>query len=299
MTGTLDGNEALALLAWYREAGVDVALSDAPIDWFALPQAPATATGHPPERAARPASRAPLEPPPERTRPPEAPSRPPPLRAPEAAGAAARADLGEVSSLDALAAAIASFEGCGLKLTAKNTCVHRGAAKARVAIIGEAPGREEDIEGKPFVGPAGRLLDKMLAAIGLDESSVHITNIVYWRPPGNRTPTPLEAEACRPFLERQMELVGPEIIVLMGGAAAKQMLGVTEGIMRVRGSWRAITIGSVRARVMPTLHPAYLLRTPIAKRLAWRDLLSVQAALAPQRDELLTRDTRTPPPRST
>ena len=147
-------------------------------------------------------------------------------------------------------------------------------------LIGEAPGREEDLAGKPFVGPAGRLLDKMLLAIGLGEEHVHITNIVYWRPPGNRTPTPQEAQVCRPFLERQVEIVAPELLVLLGGAAAKQLLGASDGIMRLRGRLREVAIGGRTLPAVATLHPAYLLRTPAAKRLAWRDLLLIKAWLA-------------------
>jgi DNA polymerase len=192
---------------------------------------------------------------------------------------AARGAAREAATLDVLGARLAAFDGCGLKATAKNLCFYRGAAKARLMLIGEAPGRDEDLEGKPFVGRAGQLLDKMLAAIGLGEADVHITNIVYWRPPGNRTPTPQEAQVCRPFLERQVELVAPELVVLLGGAAAKHMLGVAEGIMRVRGKWRELDIGNLKARAIATLHPAYLLRTPAAKRLAWRDLLTIKAAL--------------------
>ena len=148
-------------------------------------------------------------------------------------------------------APLAGFDGCSLKATAKNLCFYRGAHASRaLMLIGEAPGREEDLEGKPFVGRAGQLLDKMLAAIGLSEADVHITNIVYWRPPGNRTPTPQEAQVCRPFLERQVELVAPEVVVLLGGAAAKHMLDVTEGIMRIRGKWRDDR-RSARARCAP------------------------------------------------
>lgn len=146
-------------------------------------------------------------------------------------------------------------------------------------IIGEAPGRDEDLEGRPFVGRAGQLLDRMLAAIDLDESSVHITNVVYWRPPGNRTPTPQETQICRPFLERQVELVKPEVVLLLGGAAAKTVLDTAEGIMRLRGKWRNITFGSAQVRALATLHPAYLLRTPAAKRLAWRDFLALKSVL--------------------
>jgi DNA polymerase len=146
-------------------------------------------------------------------------------------------------------------------------------------LIGEAPGRDEDLEGKPFVGPAGQLLDKMLAAIDLKENDVHITNIVYWRPPGNRTPTPQEAVACRPFLERQIELVEPRCIVALGGAAAKEVLGIAEGIMRLRGKWRTVNVEAKNYKALATLHPAYLLRTPAAKQLAWHDLLTIRAEL--------------------
>ena len=169
------------------------------------------------------------------------------------------------------------FDGCGLKATAKNLCFYRGAERASLMIIGEAPGRDEDLEGKPFVGRAGQLLDKMLSAIGLSEADVHITNIVYWRPPGNRTPTPQEALACRPFLERQIALVAPKVVLALGGAAAKHMFDVADGIMRIRGKWRELDIGGHKAQAMATLHPAYLLRTPAAKGMAWRDLLAVKA----------------------
>lgn len=205
--------------------------------------------------------------------------------APDQALMAARETARTAADLAALEAALASFDGCGLKATAKNLCFFRGAAEARLMIVGEAPGRDEDIEGRPFVGRAGQLLDRMLAAIGLAEGDVHITNIVYWRPPGNRTPTPQEAEVCRPFLERQIELVKPEVVLLLGGAAAKHMLGVADGIMRLRGSWRTMPLASgARLPAMATLHPAYLLRTPVAKRMAWRDLLAVEARLSREAD---------------
>jgi DNA polymerase len=195
---------------------------------------------------------------------------------------AARTAAARASTLDELQAMLAGFDGCALKATAKNLCFYRGAPRARLMVIGEAPGRDEDLAGKPFVGRAGQLLDKMLAAIGLGEADVHITNIVYWRPPGNRTPTPQEAQACRPFLARQVELVAPDLVLLLGGAAANHMLGAGEGIMRVRGKWREATLGSRTVRAIATLHPAYLLRTPAAKRLVWRDLLAVKAALRPK-----------------
>jgi DNA polymerase len=192
---------------------------------------------------------------------------------------AARTAARQAGSLEELRATLAGFDGCGLKATAKNLCFYRGAAHARLMLIGEAPGRDEDLQGKPFVGRAGQLLDKMLAAIGLTEMQVHITNIVYWRPPGNRTPTPQESQVCRPFMERQVELVAPDFLLLLGGAAAKEILGVTDGIMRIRGKWRDVTLGERKVRALATLHPAYLLRTPTAKRQAWRDLLAVKAAL--------------------
>ena len=192
---------------------------------------------------------------------------------------AARRLASQAESLDALEALLRNFDGCGLKATAKSLCFYRGAPRARVMVIGEAPGRDEDLAGKPFVGRAGQLLDKMLAAIDLDESSVHITNVVYWRPPGNRTPTPLETQICQPFLERQIALVSPDVVICVGGAAAKQVLDTAEGIMRLRGKWREIDSGGRKVRAMATLHPAYLLRTPAAKRMAWRDLMAVKAAL--------------------
>jgi uracil-DNA glycosylase family 4 len=284
------GERALtALLDWYRAMGVDQAAGDMSIDWLQRgdvppgqgfrPPAPPKPAGASLPQAAPETPRAdrstvPSAPPPSRA------ARPFPTTAPDAAVLAARGAAREAATLDELAARLAGFDGCSLKATAKSLCFYRGAPKARVMLIGEAPGRDEDLEGKPFVGRAGQLLDKMLAAIGLGEGEVHITNIVYWRPPGNRTPTPQEALVCRPFLERQVELVAPEVVVLLGGAAAKHLLEVAEGIMRIRGTWRDIEIGSARARAMATLHPAYLLRTPAAKRLAWRDLLAIKSALS-------------------
>ncbi len=192
---------------------------------------------------------------------------------------AARAAAGEAPSLADLKLRLEGFNGCALKATAKNLCFFRGAERARLMIIGEAPGRDEDLSGVPFVGPAGQLLDKMLAAIGLGEADVHITNTVYWRPPGNRTPSPQETQACRPFLDRQIELVEPQVIVLMGGAAANTVLGVPGGIMRLRGNWRAIEVGGRTIKTLPTLHPAFLLRSPAHKKQAWRDMLAAIEAL--------------------
>jgi uracil-DNA glycosylase family 4 len=188
-------------------------------------------------------------------------------------------------SIEALAALVAAFDGCPLKRTATNTVFIDGNPAAAVMIVGEAPGADEDRIGRPFVGRAGQLLDRMLAAIGLSESQVYITNTVYWRPPGNRTPTPEEIEACAPFLARQIELLSPSVLVLLGGAAAKTILGVSEGIMRLRGKWLSYACAGRDLPTLATLHPAYLLRNPEQKRLAWRDLLTLQAALAETRSE--------------
>jgi len=203
----------------------------------------------------------------------------PAVRREAAAVTSAREAARSARSLDELEALLGAFEGCPLKVNAKSLCFYRGSPEARLMVIGEAPGRDEDLAGKPFVGRAGQLLDRMLAAIGLVEADVHITNIVYWRPPGNRTPTPEEAQACRPFLDRQMELVGPDFVLSLGGPAAKALLDTPDGILKVRGRWREIRAGARTVRVMPTLHPAYLLRQPEAKRQAWRDLLQLKMAL--------------------
>ncbi len=208
-----------------------------------------------------------------------APNRQFPTSAPDDAVLAARETAKAAQSIDDLQARLAAFEGCGLKATAKSLCFYRGAAAARVMIIGEAPGAEDDKIGKPLVGPAGQMLDKMLACIGLGEVDAHITNIVYWRPPGNRTPTPQEVMICRPFLERQVELVQPQFLVLLGGTTAKFILDDAEGIMKLRGKWRDVTLGNITLRAMATLNPGALLRTPLSKRMAWRDMLTLDAAL--------------------
>jgi uracil-DNA glycosylase len=288
-----DITAVLGLIDWYRAMGVDAALGDEPVDWlargavppghgFAWPDrpvqtsAPAAATALPQEPA-----EARVMPSVGRVTSPTQPltSRPQTPLAPSEAETEARRIARKADSLEALQAALQSFDGCTLKATASKLCFYRGAPSARVMIIGEAPGRDEDIEGRPFVGRAGQLLDKMLAAINLSESDVHITNVVYWRPPGNRTPTPQEALACRPFLDRQIELVKPDFIVALGGSAAKEVFGVADGIMRLRGKWRTLEIAGRSLPAIATLHPAYLLRTPAAKQMAWLDLLAIKARL--------------------
>ncbi|MER2632944.1 MAG: uracil-DNA glycosylase, partial [Rhizobiaceae bacterium] len=184
------------------------------------------------------------------------------------------------TSLEALRAEMAAFDGCNLKLTAKNLVFADGTPGAPLMLVGEAPGRDEDMEGLPFVGRSGKLLDRMLAAIGIDRGTAYIANVIPWRPPGNRTPTPQETEICRPFIERQIELAQPKLLVTLGGPSAKVLIGAPDGILRLRGNWRThVTASGTAIPVMPTLHPAYLLRNPAHKRLAWRDFLEIKARL--------------------
>ena len=288
---TRNGRQSQALrelLRWYAEAGVDEALEAAPVDRrMAAP--PPTAQDY--LAAAAPAGKPDMAPATGSPAvPAEEPRRRPALPLPEPVQPAtrltgdravvdARDQAAKAESLVELEAILSRFDGCGLKETAKNLCFADGNPKAPVMFIGEAPGRDEDIQGKPFVGRAGKLLDRMLAAIGLNRSQAYITNIVFWRPPGNRTPAPAEAAVCRPFTERQIALVDPKVLVFLGGAAAKQMLQTSEGIMRLRGKWRSFECAGLTIRAMATLHPAYLLRQPQQKRLAWRDFLEIRKAL--------------------
>jgi len=251
------------LLLFYRDAGVDAALDEHPADRFVSP-APAAAP-----RVAKPA-------------PEPAPAAAAPLLAVPDDGQAARARglAASAATLDELRRIMESFDGCNLKFTASRLVFGDGNPEAPLMVIGEAPGKEEDLAGLPFVGRSGRLLDRMLTAIGRDRDSAYIANVIPWRPPGNRTPTPQETEICRPFIERQIELVRPRVILALGGPASKLLLGATEGIMRLRGQWRRWTSPQgLGIDVMPTLHPAYLLRNPAHKRLAWRDLLETKLRL--------------------
>jgi DNA polymerase len=188
---------------------------------------------------------------------------------------AARELANSCSDLSTLKAALDGFEGCDLKRLATNTVFADGNPEGTIMFIGEAPGRDEDLEGRPFVGRAGQLLDMMLGALALDRSKVYITNILPWRPPNNRNPTPEEAAVCLPFLHRQIELVQPRVLVLLGAVSARHLLGISGGIMRARGNWQVYQTQNGGIPAMPTLHPAYLLRQPSAKRLAWRDFLAI------------------------
>ena len=221
-----------------------------------------------------------------RTAPGSEPALPPaaaPARAPAPATAAsddAARSAAACTSLAELRAALESFDACPLKRTATQLVFADGAEDARIMLVGEAPGAEEDRVGRPFVGAAGQLLDRMLASIDLDRSRVRIVNVVPWRPPGNRTPSEIEMAQCLPFLHRHIALIRPDVLVLLGGVAVKAMIGGKDGITRVRGRWRKLDIPGLDAPVptLPTYHPAYLLRQSAAKRLAWADLLALRAA---------------------
>jgi DNA polymerase len=286
-----DRRAAEAVLRFYLDAGVDLAVGDEPVDRFAQALEAAEAAAR--ERAARAQLKAEQEAA-ERTRSEQAAARSVQereavhstpftgnLAAPsEAVIMAAREAAGAAQTLDALRETLAGFEGCNLRFTATNLVFSDGNPQARIMLVGEAPGLEEDLQGLPFVGRSGQLLDRMLAAIGLDRSKVYIANVIPWRPPGNRTPTPQETEICRPFIERQIALVDPDFLVLLGGASTKQLFQTAEGILKLRGKWRTYNTGRREIRAMATLHPAYLLRQPLQKRLAWRDLLALKRAAA-------------------
>lgn len=194
----------------------------------------------------------------------------------------ARAVAAACGSITELEQALATFDACPLRETATRLCFADGDPNASLMLIGEAPGAEEDRQGKPFVGPSGQLLDRMLAAIGLDRRQVWITNLIFWRPPGNRPPTTTEVATCQPFLERQIDLLAPRLILFLGGSAAKALLDVTDGVTRLRGrrfDYRTATTGDPIPALV-TFHPAYLLRQPLHKRLVWRDLLTLRSMLA-------------------
>ncbi|GLK79313.1 uracil-DNA glycosylase [Methylopila turkensis] len=269
----LSPDDARALLDWYAAMGVDVGIEETPQDRFA-------------ESAARKAA----APPPRATQSPRAPAaEPAPLPRPgpadaalgsaEETASAARAAAAEAATLAELRAILERFDGCALKATASRTVFADGTPGARVMLVGEAPGREEDLSGLPFVGRSGQLLDRMLAAIGLDRSSAYIANVIPWRPPGNRTPTPQETETCLPFIRRQIELAEPDVLVALGGAAAQTLFRAKDGILKLRGRWLDYDAGPRRIKAIATLHPAYLLRSPAQKKFAWRDLKAIRRAL--------------------
>lgn len=268
----VEGSEtetARALLRWYAEMGVDEAVGPAPADLYSWTRADPAAA---PRLETMRKTSAPAA--------PEVTSAQPETISTDEAIKAAEAAAAACDSFEALEAAVKAFDGCSLKAGTKNTVFADGVPGADLLVIGEAPGRDEDRLGKPFVGRAGQLLDRMLAAIGRDRASnTLISNVIFWRPPANRTPTALETAVCRPFVDRLIELTDPKAVLIAGGAPLQALLGVT-GIMRARGVWREIeTAGGKRYPALPTYHPAFLLRQPAGKRLAWADLQSLDAKL--------------------
>ncbi|HJS31506.1 MAG TPA: uracil-DNA glycosylase [Alphaproteobacteria bacterium] len=252
---------ALAALRWLAEMGADEPISETPVDRFLASTPREAPRPIPPASVGRAISSA---------------------GAPRAeAELSARESAAKARTLAELESTLAGFDGCALKATATRLVFADGNPKARIMFVGEAPGADEDRQGKPFVGVSGQLLDRMLSWIGLDRSTVYISNILPWRPPGNRAPTPAEIAICLPFIERHIELVDPAILIMLGGTAAKTLLGTAEGINRLRGRWMDYSSQGL-PRPLPalaTFHPAYLLRQPAQKRDAWRDFLTVKNKL--------------------
>jgi uracil-DNA glycosylase len=247
---------AAAALRWWVEAGVNSTIDETAHDRFATSPAPQ-------QRESLAATAAPR-----------------PIAAPDVAATDARDLAASSPDLETLRLRLNAFEGCALKRTATQLVFADGVPGSAVMFVGEAPGGEEDRIGRPFVGRAGRLLDRMLSAIGLDRSQVYIANVVPWRPPGNRTPTLQETQACLPFIRRQIDLANPQVLVCLGGSAAETLLGIKGGIMRARGAWT--TYRCENGRQIPALamlHPAYLLRQPGHKKLAWADMRALASAI--------------------
>jgi len=272
MAGKSDRKQAIEALEWQRAMGADEAIGDTPVNAYAE-----SAALTPPRRPA-PQAQPPAAPPPggngERV-----------IRAggdaplaPAQGAEDGRRIAAACDSLEDLRAALEDFDGCALKATATNLVFADGNPEAKIMLVGEAPGADEDRQGLPFVGVSGRMLDRMLSYVGLDRESVYIANVLYWRPPGNRTPTDQEVAACLPFIARQIELVAPEILVLVGGKSASTLLGERQGITRLRGRWFTYSSPGLDAPVpaLPTFHPAYLLRNPANKRMSWRDMIALK-----------------------
>jgi DNA polymerase len=259
--------EAIAALEWLVEMGADEVVGEFPVDRLSQPADPSQMR----KLEAVPESRARLN---EGVR--------------TATGNAvddAKGIAAACRTLDEIAEALSRFDACPLKRTASHLALCDGLPQAHVMCIGEAPGRDEDIQGKPFVGRSGQLLDRMLEAIGLSRrsqdpaSAVFITNIIFWRPPGNRTPTEQETLMCLPFLRRIIEILRPRVLVCVGATPTQRLTGRTDGILKLRGKWFDLDIGDQKIPLLATLHPAYLLRQPAQKRLAWRDLLALRSML--------------------
>jgi uracil-DNA glycosylase family 4 len=282
MHPALSPDQIRALLKWHIDAGADVALSPTPVNHFeAFKNNEAVAKAR-----TQAATKAPLQdhpalqhqakaPPPQNRGRPAAPAIPSEQEARENA----RSIAARSKTLDELRAAIEQFQGSALRNTAKNTVFSDGNPNAKIMLVGETPVRDEDIEGKPFVGESGKLLDKMLAAIGLDRTQVYLTSILPWRPPGNRKATPSEAKVCLPFIYRHIELVNPEILILVGAIPSQNILGTTTTMSALRGRWKTHTSNGKEIPTLPMFHPEFLLRQPAQKKAAWMDLLSIKSKL--------------------
>jgi len=259
--------EALGILQWYVDAGVDEVIQDLPRDYCVAPIAPTiTAVSTPAKEVPKPTSSI---------------ATPPPHHSLAAAIADARKLADSVQTLADLEKAVREFDGCAIKRTATNTVFADGNPAAKLMLIGEAPGAQEDIQGIPFCGPSGKLLDRMFGAIGYDRTSFYITNTLFWRPPGNRQPNPEELAICQPFVEKHIALIDPELLVLVGGTATKAVLGTEQGITRLRGK-RFTYRTPYRDKEYPVAvvyHPSYLLRQPAQKRATWQDLLAIKSSL--------------------
>ena len=259
----------LDALRWHIEMGVDELIDDQPIDRYAAAAIPRAAVAVPSPSAnsqpIRPATSA-------------SPGQP---LAPSEGARDAIAIARDANSIEDLRERLETFEGCALKFTATNTVFADGNPASDIMFIGEAPGVDEDRQGLPFVGASGQLLNRMLSALGRERTSIYISNILFWRPPGNRSPTAAETAACLPFVQRHIELARPKVLVFLGGSSAKTMLDRTEGIMRLRGKWFDYMSEELGTPIpaMPTFHPAFLLRQSAQKREAWRDFLAIQEKL--------------------
>ncbi len=266
------------VLRWHIEAGVDLAVDETAQDHFAEAAAAASAVkalkkqdfGPEQDTSAVLPTRSSL------ARPSLAASA---VASPDEAMLGAREIAASATTLLELRALMEKFDGCALKATATRLVFGDGDPQAKLMLVGEGPGREEDMQGLPFIGPAGQLLDKMLGSIQIARREVYISNIVPWRPPGNRTPSLTETSICRPFIQRQIELVNPDILICLGGPASQVLLEQKVGIKTIRGRWLEYRLGERAIKAMPTFHPAFLLRDPLQKRYAWRDLQAIRAAL--------------------
>lgn len=268
---------SLEILEWYDSVGVDLLLDETPVNRFqeSLAAAKPTPTAYQPsgelgKRLAKSEEQAPKV-----TRASNSSAIVPDSQVVDRAKQVARA----ANTLEELKTALLQFEGCNLKGTAKNLVFADGNPNSKIMLIGEVPERDEDLQGQPIVGRAGQLLDLMLQAIGLDRTKVYITNVIPWRTPGGRTPSPPETEICRPFIERHIELINPDLIIPLGNFSAKTLLNTSEGITRLRGKWAEIKTENSTTKAMPILHPSFLLRQPAQKKLAWSDLLQVKQEL--------------------